>query len=137
MFKYTRIQLNRSETTTMTLDVPPWEVPIVAAVNGEDRVIPIGETPVRRELPNAAVEYDRLAAKYKIDTETGQEYVASVYGVGQRGVEALAREIAKAGQAAAVPPVQPPEYAADDDPMKGLFDDVPGVPADDSVEIAV
>ena len=125
MFKYARVQLNRSETSTITLDVPPWEVAVLAAVNGEDRVVFIGETPVRRALPEASAEYDRLLAKYKHSTDNGQDYVASVYGVGMRGVEALRKEIEKAAAAAAEPPEQRAEYDAGDDPLKGLFDEAP------------
>ena len=39
MFKYVRVQLNRSETTVITADIAPWELPVFAAVNGEDRVV--------------------------------------------------------------------------------------------------
>ena len=122
-YKYKRIQLVRSETTTFAIDCPPWEVPILAAVNGDDRITVIGETVVRKPLPDPGVEFDRLATKYKHDPETNRDYVAEVYGVGERGVAALAAEIAKAGQQADMPPVQTPEYDANDDPMKGLFDE--------------
>ena len=135
MFKYSRIQVNRSETTTFAIDVAPWEVPIVAAVNGEDRVLVVGETPVKKPLPDAAVEFDRLIAKYKINTENGQTWAETVYGVGGRGVSALAAEIAKARQVASLPPVQTAEYDSKDDPLAGLFDDVPEA-AGDVVEIA-
>lgn len=123
MFKYARVQVNRSETTTITKDVAPWEVAILAAVNGDDRIVVIGETPVNRALPDAGMEYDRLVTKYKVDPATGVEYVASVYGVGRRGVEALAKEIEKARLSAQAPAVQSAEYDANDDPMAGLFDD--------------
>lgn len=137
MFKYTRVQLNRSETTTMALDVPPWEVPVLAAVNGEDRVQIIGETPVNRMLPDPAAEYDRLVAKYKHGGDSETPHVASVYGVGQRGVEQLAKEIAKAGRDAKAPPMQSVEYDAKDDPLDGLFTDhVPNRPVTEVVEIA-
>lgn len=126
-YKYTRVRLHRSETTEMTLDVAPWEVPVLAAVNGADRVTPIGETPVNKKLPDAAAEYDRLAAKYKTDPANGQEFVAQVYGIGARGVAALEKEIAKAKAVAKAPPVQTPEYDSKDDPLDGLFDtDVKG-----------
>jgi hypothetical protein len=126
-FKYARVNLNRSETTTFALDVAPWEVPVLAAVNGDDRVTVIGETEVRKPLPDAAYEYDRLASKYKRDNESGREYVAEVYGVGQRGIENLAKEIEKARAAATRPPMRTPEYDAGDDPLAGLFED-PGAP---------
>ena len=131
--KYARVQLNRSETTTFTLDVPAWEVPVLAAVNGEDRVIPIGETPVSKPLPEPSVEFDRLVTKYKTDPASGQAYVEQVYGVGQRGVSALAKEIAKARADASVPPVQTPEYDSKDDPLAGLFEDA-SAPAGAEVE---
>jgi hypothetical protein len=129
MFKYKRVQINRSETTTITKDVAPWEVAILAAVNGGDRIIEIGETPVNRALPDAGQEYDRLVTKYKADPSTGIEYVASVYGVGRRGVESLAVEIKKARVSAQAPAVQTPEYDANDDPLSGLFDDTPSAGA--------
>lgn len=122
MFKYSRVQLDRSETTKLMVDVAPWEVAVLAAVNGGDRVFVVGETPVRKQLPNAGLEYDRLAAKYKSDG-SGREYVSLVYGEGERGVKALADEIAKAGAVAKVAPVQTPEYDAGDDPLRGLYED--------------
>jgi hypothetical protein len=137
MFKYARVQVNRSETTTITKDVAPWEVAILAAVNGDDRIVEIGETPVNRALPDAGVEYDRLVRKYKVDPATGVEYVASVYGPGRRGVESLAKEIEKARVSAQAPAKQTAEYDAGDDPLTGLFDDAPAAgAAAGAVEIA-
>jgi hypothetical protein len=63
------------------------------------------------------------------------DYVAMVYGAGQRGVTALEKEIAKAGAVASIPPVQTAEYDAKDDPLGGLFD-VDDAPAAAVVEIA-
>jgi len=136
MFKYTRVQLNRSETTVITLDVPPWEVPVLAAVNGEDRIQVIGETPVNKMLPDPAAEFDRLVTRYKHGGDSEMPYVAAVYGIGQRGVEQLAKEIAKAGRDAEAPPVQGAEYDANDDPLGGLFTDLmPNRTATEAVEI--
>jgi hypothetical protein len=134
-YKYVRLQLNRSETTTFALEVAPWEVPVLGAVNGDDRIQVIGETPVTKMLPDPSLEYDRLAAKYKRDPGSGQDYVAMVYGVGQRGVDALAKEIEKARVAATVPPVQTPEYDAKDDPLDGLFPDEPATAGAGAIEI--
>jgi hypothetical protein len=125
MFKYKRVQINRSETTTITKDVAPWEVAVLAAVNGGDRIIEIGETPVNRALPDAGMEYDRLVTKYKADPNTGIEYVASAYGAGRRGVESLAKEIERARLSAHTPAFQTSEYDANDDPLTGLFGDSP------------
>jgi hypothetical protein len=134
MFKYTRVQLNRSETTILAIDVPPWEVPVLAAVNGEDRIQIIGETPVNKMLPDPAAEFDRLVTKYKDNKESGQDYVSIVYGVGQRGVTALANEIKKARDSASAPPVQSAEYDSNDDPLGGLFD-APAPAASEAVAI--
>jgi hypothetical protein len=123
MFKYKRIQLARSETTVFAFDVPPWEIPVLAAVNGGETITEIGETPVRRELPDPATEYARLEAKYKVETTGGQSFVSLVYGVGQKGIAALATEIAKAKESAAEPPRRAAEYDAKDDPLLGLFED--------------
>lgn len=134
-FKYTRILLNRSETTVLTVEIRPWEVPVLAAVNGEDRITVIGETPVTKMIPDPGAEYDRMLAKYKHDSATGQDYVAMVYGVGSRGVEALAKEIEKAMLAAEAPPLRTAEYDAEDDPLKGLFVDKPEISVTGAVSI--
>lgn len=135
MFKYTRVELRRSETTSLTTDLAPWEVPVFAAVNGGDAVTVLGDTPVNRALPDPAVEYDRLARKYKTDPADGQEWVGKVYGIGQRGVTTLAAEIAKAKAQAAAPVVQKPEYDSKDDPMLGLFDDPEPAAETEAVEV--
>ena len=130
MFDYSQVQIARSETTTALVVVPPWEVAVLAAVHGGDITSVVGATPVRRELPEATAEYERLANKYGKDEENGQEYVAMVYGVGARGVAALKAEIAKtvrsAPPASAEPePVKPAEV---DDPLADLgLDDGDGV----------
>lgn len=111
MFNYEKIEINRSETTVTTVEVPPWEVPVLVQVNGDDRCKPVGILPVDRELPEPEGEFHRLATKYGTD-ENGQDHVATIYGVGVRGVQKLAEEIAKAA-------VEP---TASDDPMDGLFD---------------
>lgn len=135
MFKYSRVTLDRSETTKLTVDIAPWEVAVLAAVNGGDRVKVIGETPVRRELPEPAAEYNRLEAKYKFEGDGGRTYVSLVYGEGERGVRALAAEIDKARAVAKAPPVQTPEYSAGDDPLKGLYDNDASVIDGEAVEI--
>ncbi len=123
MFKYVRVQIRKSETTSVTKEVPPWEVAVLAAVNGGDCVVELGETPVDRALPDPSAEYDRLALKYKVDTATGVAYVAAVYGAGRRGVVQLAQEIERARAAAESPAVRTEQYDAGDDPLAGLFDE--------------
>jgi hypothetical protein len=123
MFKYSRVTLDRSETTKLTLDMAPWEVAVMAAANGNSHVAVIGETPVNRQLPDPAAEYDRLAAKYKFEGDGGRTYVSLVYGEGDRGIAELAKEIDKARAVARAAPIKTPEYDAGDDPLKGLYDD--------------
>ena len=121
MFNYSQVQIARSETTTANLTVPPWEVAVLAAVHGGDITSVVGERPVQKELPDATAEYERLANRYGKDEDNGQEYVAMVYGVGARGVQALRAEIAKASRsapAAVKPETVPP--VVDEDPLAGL-----------------
>ena len=131
-FNYVNVQVNRSETTVVPLCIPPWEVAVVMAVNGDDRVVVIGGRPVRRELPDAASEYDRLALKYKRDMESGQDFIAMVYGVGARGVKNLAAEIEKARNAPLAQPTGA-AFTGAEDPTAGLFDDQPPATGDEGV----
>ena len=96
MLDYTNVTVNRSEVSVITVAVPPWEVPVLMAVNGEDRCIIGGTIQTRRDTPDAQSEYDRLDLKYGIDMNSGQSFVGLVYGVGQLGVGRLADEIKKA-----------------------------------------
>lgn len=95
-YNYARVFLDRSETTKLIVSIPPWEVPVFAAVNGEEacRVLP-EKVLVERDLPDADTEYDRLALRYKEDRDSGQPFVALVYGPRSVGVPKLAAEIAK------------------------------------------
>lgn len=101
MFKYAQVALNRSETTKLTISVPPWEVPVMQAVHGSDVCQVVGEVEVRRELPDADSEFVRLTNRYKDEKKSGQQFVEIVYGVGSRGVEALRKEIAKVAEVSA------------------------------------
>lgn len=121
MFNYSQVQIARSETTTANLTVPPWEVAVLAAVHGGDITSVVGERPVQKELPDATAEYERLANRYGKDEDNGQEYVAMVYGVGARGVQALRAEIAKAARSApAVDKPEPTVPTEDENPLAGL-----------------
>jgi hypothetical protein len=119
MLKYLNVEVGRSETTVFHEVIAPWELPVLAAVNGEDVTKVVGSTEVRRPLPDPGFEYDRMATKYGTDKEGGgQEFVALVYGLGAIGVERIAAEIRKHLPAAA------PAPAASVDPLDGLFDDI-------------
>lgn len=102
--RYQVISLARSETETIEFAVAPWEVPVLQLVHGSDRV---GVTDrfedVGREVPESKAEYDRMDAKYKRDAETGQRYVAAVYGLDLTQLEAAMVEAVAAEAAAAEP----------------------------------
>jgi hypothetical protein len=129
MFNYVEVQIRKSETTVATINVPSWEVPVLGAVHGDDRIIPTGRLiPVRKEKPAAQSEYDRLGLKYKSNRDKGgSDYVAEVYGVGAIGVRRLADEMARVDEAAEGPTgdfgTEP--VGESDDPLAGLFDDAP------------
>lgn len=126
MFNYINCTVERSETTKFAVSVAPWELPVLAAVNGEELVIPTGETPVRRELPDAAFEYDRMTTKYGIDKEgSGQAFAALVYGVGSLGVARVAEEIEKCRKKPTTSPPPGDVGESNYDPTAELFGDLP------------
>ena len=94
----------RSETSTIGRAIGEWELPVLIAVNGEDRVTVIGPVPAPKgyEMPDASLEYDRLETKYKRQPN-GQSFVSAVYGAGPRGRAALAAEMQRAADASAEP----------------------------------
>ena len=128
MFNYVEVRINKSETTHVTVRVPSWEVPVLAQVHGEDRVIPTGNVfPVSKQKPAARAEYDRMALKYKNNREQGgAEYVASVYGAGDIGVRTLEREMAREPESETGDfGLEVHDAPVEDDPTAGLFDDPP------------
>lgn len=131
MFNYKRCEIARSETTVLSVAVAPWEVAILAAVNGGDIVRVVGDVPVTHDIPDAGIEYDRLVTKYGSDKEGGgQDFVALVYGMGSRGVEEIQKEIDKAVAEAAPKAAAPaPETGLGDlvDPTAELFTDLPAM----------
>lgn len=132
MPKYVLLSVNRSEVSVLRVAVAPWEVPVLVAVNGDDRCIVEGETPARRdyEYPDARSEYERLETKYGIDNTSGQSFVGMVYGVGSLGIERLAKEIEKASDAdsaVALAAEMGPAGDAEVDPTAELFADAPSM----------
>lgn len=91
--RYARVFLDRSESIKLEIEVAAWEVPVLAAVNGEEACQVLGYLDTDAETPDAAVEYDRLATKYKDNVANGTPWVVLVYGPGQRGVAALRKEM--------------------------------------------
>lgn len=124
MLEFHKVEINRSETSLLLAEVPAWEIPVLVAVNGDDRCKPAGTFPVARDIPDAADEFSRLGLKYGADNDSGQEYVALVYGIGQRGIEALAAAIEKEVRDAP-PVVDSAKLFAIPDPTDELFTDLP------------
>jgi hypothetical protein len=126
MLRYEKVRINRSEVLIFNVAVPAWEVPVLVAVNGEDRCFPEGTELARKEAPDPQAEYDRLDSKYGSNNESGQSYVGMVYGVGQIGVKRLADEIAKAASGE-IKETAPAGDAEVYDPTAELFEEAPRV----------
>lgn len=95
--KFTSVLVRRDETQTVNILVAPWEVPIIEAKNGKDRVT-VGETKDYPERPyprDAETEYQRLSNLYGKVNEDGKKdrVVEFVYGTGPSGVAALSKAI--------------------------------------------
>lgn len=127
MFDYLTVTVKRSETATFAGAVPPWELPVLSAVNGAENVEVTGRTPCRRAMPAADVEFDRMATKYGTDREgSGQSFVSLVYGVGERGIAAVEAEMAKCREHPDGAPAGDAEEVSDEDLRAlGLFQDSP------------
>ncbi len=81
--RYLKVLVTRSAMDVVTTQVVPWEVPVLEALHGGQVQIVEGGDVYREneEFPDdAGAEYDRLAAKYGSNNETGQSYVALAYG---------------------------------------------------------
>jgi hypothetical protein len=94
-----QLRVQRSELSTHTEIMFPWEAPILQHIHGALSVKEIGESFEPFEVPDAQGEFDRLASRYGQDNESGIPYVVQVYGQGRIGLEALRQEINKAATA--------------------------------------
>jgi hypothetical protein len=132
--RFIKLTLTRSETTIIPLTVVPWEVPLLEAVHGGERITIDGEVEVaNRDYPDAPGEFQRLLLKYKMDTDSGQDYVALVYGGGRLGVEKLEaaikaemRDNGTLEQRAKNEPPLTPIGDEGEDPLAGLYDPAEG-----------
>jgi len=101
---FVKVNVLRDETATMNIAVAAWEVPVLEAKHGEERLT-IGETvEVKgREWPtDARSEMQRLSKLYGV-TGAGDEalsFAERVYGAGSMGVKALERAMKDARDAA-------------------------------------
>jgi hypothetical protein len=84
--RLTKVKLTRSEHESVEFLLPPWEVAVLQIVH-EDKAEVLEEgVLLDREYPTAEIEFSRLEARYKADTQTGVPFVALAYGQGRLGV---------------------------------------------------
>jgi hypothetical protein len=95
MIVYKTVDIRRSELAIIHKDVAAWELPILEAMH--DSVAVSGDKLVRRAVPTAIAEFQRLTALYKDSTnpngDKGIPFVESVYGQGRIGMQNLQRAI--------------------------------------------
>jgi hypothetical protein len=94
--KYLNVLVERSEHLAVPEQVPPWVLPILCFMHGEEKVIVQGEVEVDRPVPRANPEFERLERCYGADTKTGKAFVAEIYGQLPRGAQELAKAISEA-----------------------------------------
>lgn len=97
---FRQVQIIRDETATLVARVGDWEVPLLEAKHGEERII-VGElkaAPNRAWPDDARSEFQRLTAAYGIagSGDNAQSFCERVYGSGSTGVKNLAAAIEQA-----------------------------------------
>lgn len=92
--------IERDPMTKIPKEVYPWEVPLLRAQYGDEKVeILEGKTSTFStvdELPDAQEEWARLRQQYGIEPDTKQSIVDIAYGRGEIGIDALEKVIKKA-----------------------------------------
>jgi len=98
--QFRKVNILRDETTSILSLVADWEVPLLEAIHGEER-LSIGELVEAqgREWPtDARGEFQRLGALYGVtgSGDNALSFVERVYGAGSIGVKNLERAMAEA-----------------------------------------
>lgn len=95
--KHAEVELRQNETTTIRMLLPLWEVPVLEAVHGSNKVTVLAEKLVVRNKPDASTEFERLANRYRESRNDegfkGPKYVTMVYGDFSTGVRNLGNAI--------------------------------------------
>lgn len=95
--KMQTVDIRRSETTTIRVTVPAWELPLLLALHGAVGVTPVSESHVEAEAPEAETEFQRLSDRYgqerRDDGSKGAVLAEAVYGQFQPGIMNLQRSI--------------------------------------------
>jgi hypothetical protein len=105
--RYERVKVTRDTNTVHSREVPPWEIPMLEYLFGDEgNVVRTGEfvtpTPgklINLDYPEAKTELKRLIDAYKGDPKSGIPYAISVYGNGRQGERALQKLIDDAREA--------------------------------------
>jgi hypothetical protein len=95
MIRCTTVEIRKNEGATIPGAYPEWELPILQAVHGPDRVVVTGSKLIDRAPPEPQDEFDRLRNRYgqSLDDNGSKStpFVHMVYG--QLGVQKLAAAI--------------------------------------------
>lgn len=94
--KKVRCYVTRNLTHTAPVEVPPWELQILVAIHGKEKVKVLGQVEVDCEVPYLDAEVDRLTKRFGVVEESGVPWFNQVYGHEERGARALADEIERA-----------------------------------------
>ncbi len=121
--RFIQISVLRNETATISSYVAPWEVPVLEAVHSKERLT-VGEAKdfSNRKWPtDAESEMHRMASLYgkRGSGDDALSYAERVYGEGSRGVEALAKAMTEAREAAEAEPVRKPKRKPAEDLLGG------------------
>lgn len=100
---YDQVDIRLSEVHTQRVEVPRWEVPVLQVIHGNNVVV-VGQTIVKRAIPDPADEFQRLASRYGPRNEDVPA-VAAIYGNFGPGTAALRKEIRDSLTSAAETPV--------------------------------
>ncbi len=108
---YIKVTVNRDETASMAIHVGAWEIPVLEAKHGEERLT-IGEPvdfPNRPWPTDARSEMQRLNKLYGVTSaaDGAPTFAEKAYGPGSAGVRALASAMAAAQKAANKPARKP------------------------------
>lgn len=96
MIKFKVLRIAATEHTKHRVEVAAWEVPVLEALHGGENIEEVDGFTVDRDAPDAAEEFQRLAARYKKGDGMEVPYVASVYGNHTVGINALRAAITEA-----------------------------------------
>lgn len=91
--RHIKAEVRRSELSTVSVSVLPWDIPVLENLHGVENVVVHGEEDRPHPYDGPGAEYQRLENAYGKDTETGQTWVAQTYGAGGIGTAKLAQFI--------------------------------------------